>query len=47
MEKIAEALAQFHPVVQALLAPLFTWGVTALVLCFPKIKQEVLDAMLE
>ena len=50
MEKIAEALAQFHPVVQALLATLFTWGVTALgaalVFFFRKIKQEVLDAML-
>lgn len=50
MEAILETLVQYHPVIQALLATLFTWGVTALgaavVFFFRKIRQEVLDAML-
>lgn len=43
-------LQEFSPVVQALFATLFTWGVTALgaalVFFFKRINQKVLDAML-
>lgn len=43
-------LSQFHPGMQALIATLFTWGVTALgaalVFFFKKINQRVLDSML-
>ncbi|MCX7848290.1 MAG: ZIP family metal transporter [bacterium] len=43
-------LLSMHPVVQALLATLFTWGVTALgagqVLFFKSINRKVLDGML-
>ena len=45
-----EWLGSFHPVVQALFATLFTWGVTALgaglVFFFRTIDRRVLDAML-
>jgi ZIP family zinc transporter len=45
-----EWLSGFHPVVQALLATLFTWFVTALgaglVFFFKSIKRKVLDGML-
>lgn len=50
MDAILSVLGQYHPVTQALLATLFTWGVTALgaavVFFFRQIRQEVLDAML-
>jgi ZIP family zinc transporter len=50
MDAILSALGNYHPVTQALLATLFTWGVTALgaavVFFFRQIRQEVLDAML-
>jgi ZIP family zinc transporter len=50
MDAIISVLGQYHPVTQALLATLFTWGVTALgaavVFFFRQIRQEVLDAML-
>jgi ZIP family zinc transporter len=43
-------LASLHPVVQALVATLFTWGVTALgaavVFLFKEINRKVLDTML-
>lgn len=43
-------IGQFDPVMQALIATLFTWGVTAmgagLVFFFKKISQTVLDGML-
>ncbi|NLO36548.1 MAG: ZIP family metal transporter [Clostridiaceae bacterium] len=43
-------LAQFHPVLQALLGTLFTWGVTALgaalVFFFKRINKKALNAML-
>lgn len=42
--------SQFHPLTQAIIATLFTWGVTALgaglVFFFKKINQKVLDSML-
>lgn len=42
--------AQFHPVLQALIATLFTWGVTALgaagVFLSREISRKILDAML-
>lgn len=45
-----DALAQLHPVAQAGLATLFTWGVTALgaavVFAFRSFNQRVLDGML-
>lgn len=41
---------QFHPVIQALIATLFTWGVTALgaalVFCTQKVNQKLMDCML-
>ncbi|MCI4646998.1 ZIP family metal transporter [Phaeodactylibacter sp.] len=50
MDAILSALGNYHPVTQALLTTLFTWGVTALgaavVFFFRQIRQEVLDAML-
>ncbi|MCR9100168.1 MAG: ZIP family metal transporter [bacterium] len=50
MDAILSVIGQYHPVTQALLATLFTWGVTALgaavVFFFRQIRQEVLDAML-
>jgi ZIP family zinc transporter len=50
MEFILDWLSQWHPVMQALFATLFTWGVTALgaalVFFFKRIHQRVLDAML-
>jgi ZIP family zinc transporter len=50
MEFIMNWLGQWHPVMQALFATLFTWGVTALgaalVFFFKRIHQRVLDAML-
>jgi Predicted divalent heavy-metal cations transporter len=43
-------LQQFHPVVQALLAGLFTWGLTALgaamVFMTKEIDRKILDTML-
>jgi ZIP family zinc transporter len=46
---VIEALAGFHPIVQALLATLFTWGVTALgaslVFLTRKVDQRLLDSM--
>jgi ZIP family zinc transporter len=45
-----EAFRSFHPVVQALLATLFTWGVTGLgaaaVFFFKKFNKKLLDGML-
>jgi ZIP family zinc transporter len=45
-----DTLATFHPVVQALLATLFTWGVTALgaaaVFTTKDVSKKMLDAML-
>lgn len=50
METLLNAIDQYHPVAQAFVATLFTWGVTALgaavVFFFREIRQEVLDAML-
>ncbi len=50
MSVIIETISQYHPAVQALLATLFTWGVTALgaalVFFFVNINQRVLDAMM-
>jgi len=47
---MADWFVELHPVVQALLATLFTWGVTALgaglVFFFKSINRKVLDAML-
>jgi ZIP family zinc transporter len=47
---IADWFVGLNPIVQALLAPLFTWGVTALgaslVFFFKTINRKVLDAML-
>jgi len=44
------AFATLHPVYQALVATLFTWGVTALgasmIFCFRSLNQKVLDGML-
>lgn len=43
-------LSKFSPVMQAFLATIFTWGVTALgaslVFFFKKVNQSVLNAML-
>ena len=45
-----DRFAELHPIVQALLATLFTWGLTALgaslVFIFKTIRRKVLDAML-
>lgn len=45
-----EEFSGLHPVAQALLAALFTWGVTALgaamVFFFRELNRRVLDAML-
>jgi zinc transporter, ZIP family len=50
MEYITTVLTPLHPAVQALLATLFTWGVTALgaglVFFFKKFNQKMLDCML-
>jgi len=50
MEAITQFLSAYSPVVQAILATLFTWGVTALgaalVFFFKRINQKVLDAMM-
>lgn len=47
MEQVAAFFEHFHPVVQALLATLFTWGVTALgsaaVFSFKSIDRKLLD----
>jgi len=47
---IIEGMSQFNPIMQALLATLFTWGVTALgaamVFFFKAIERKVLDSML-
>jgi ZIP family zinc transporter len=44
------SFAQLHPVLQALLATLFTWGMTALgaamILFFHSMNQKILDGML-
>ncbi len=46
---MVDALQEYHPVVQALLATLFTWGVTALgaacVLFTRTVNQRLLDSM--
>lgn len=50
MESVLAFMEQFNPVVQALIATLFTWGVTALgaglVFFFRRINQKVLDSMM-
>lgn len=50
MEQLIDNFKEIHPAYQALIATLFTWGVTAfgasLVFFFKKINQKVLDAML-
>ncbi|HET8828357.1 MAG TPA: ZIP family metal transporter [Pelobium sp.] len=50
MNEIIAVLGNYSPVVQALFATLFTWGVTALgaglVFFFKKINQKVLDSMM-
>lgn len=50
MQAVIDFLSAYHPAVQALLATLFTWGVTALgaalVFFFKRVNQKVLDAML-
>ena len=50
MNTIIDTISSFSPVQQALIATLFTWGVTALgaalVFFFKKINQRVLDSML-
>ena len=50
MSELANWFANQHPVLQALLATLFTWGVTALgaslVFFFRTVNRRVLDAML-
>ena len=47
---MADWFVNLHPILQALLATLFTWGVTALgaslVFFFKTINRKVLDAML-
>ena len=47
---MSDIFSHLHPVIQALLATLFTWGVTALgagvVFFFKKVNKSVLDAML-
>ena len=44
------AFANLHPVLQAFIATLFTWGVTAcgasMIACFRSMSQKVLDGML-
>jgi len=50
MQLLLDWISQFHPILQALIATLFTWAVTALgaglVFFFKNVKQEVLDAMM-
>ena len=50
MNALIDFLGQFHPAIQALMATLFTWGVTALgaslVFFFKTVNQKVLDGML-
>ncbi len=50
LEQISQYLQQYSPTTQALVATLFTWGVTALgaslVFFFKKVNRKVLDAML-
>ena len=50
MENALIYFSKIHPIYQALIATLFTWGVTALgaaiVFFFKKINQKVLDAMM-
>jgi ZIP family zinc transporter len=50
MEAIVESIMGLHPVVQALLATLFTWGVTAMgaatVFVTKTINQKLLDGMM-
>ncbi len=50
MDALTDFLTRHHPATQALLATLFTWGVTALgaalVFFFKKINQQILDGML-
>ncbi|MBU2213544.1 ZIP family metal transporter [Patescibacteria group bacterium] len=44
------AFATLHPILQALVATLFTWGITALgaamIFCFRSLNQKTLDGML-
>ncbi len=50
MVKVIEFFKQFHPVIQALLAGIFTWAITACgagaVFTTKKFSQKILDAML-
>ncbi len=50
MTHIIDFIAQFHPAIQALIATLFTWSVTALgaalVFFFKTVHQRLLDAMM-
>lgn len=50
MGPILDFMAQFHPVIQALLATLFTWGLTAVGACpvffTQKLNQKMMDGML-
>jgi ZIP family zinc transporter len=50
MDYLTSVFATWHPVVQALLATLFTWGITALgaalVFFFKEFNRKVLDCML-
>lgn len=50
MTAILDFIGQYHPAIQALIATLFTWGVTALgaslVFFFKTVNQKVLDSML-
>ncbi len=50
LDNIIHWLSGFHPLLQALFATLFTWGVTALgaglVFLFREVNQRVLDAMM-
>jgi len=50
MNRFIESFSEIDPVTQAVIATLFTWGVTALgasfVFFFKQINQKVLDAML-
>ncbi len=50
MSDLYQWFTLLHPIVQALIATLFTWGVTALgaslVFFFRKVEQRVLDAMM-
>lgn len=47
---MVDALGRFHPVVQALLATLFTWAVTALgaglVFVFTTVNRKIMDGMM-